>query len=180
MACLLPNETTVKILAHLEEKLFLLAEYARFKVVVSIVVGDTDSREMLAVFDLCNRLNLVKTVSVVHDGNGQFDLSKNGRKEYAYANRVRKKPFWNAFQYHRELIEKGECPFKCRCGSRYLYIDEYGKVQWCSQQRGVLDKALAGYSFDDLRTQFYLHKSCSNKCVLNCARKASTLDSWRK
>jgi MoaA/NifB/PqqE/SkfB family radical SAM enzyme len=175
-----PNEITVKVLANLEEKLILLAEHARFKIFVSSVVGATDPREMLAVIDLCNQLNFVTTISVVHDGNGQFNLSENKRKEYAYANRVRKKPLWDTSHFYRRLMEQGECSFKCRSGSRYLYIDEFGKVQWCSQQRGVLDKPLHDYSFADLRTQFYKPKSCSERCTLNCARRASALDIWRK
>ena len=37
-------------------------------------------------------------------------------------------------------------PFKCRAGSRYLYIDEFGNVNWCSQTRTVWSKPLANYT----------------------------------
>ena len=33
------------------------------------------------------------------------------------------------------MIESGEAPFKCRSGSRYLYVDEFGSVHWCYQTR---------------------------------------------
>ena len=40
-----------------------------------------------------------------------------------------------AFGYRGKMIESGEAPFKCRSGSRYLYMDEFGSVHWCYQTR---------------------------------------------
>jgi len=81
--------------------------------------------------------------------------------------------------YRKRLVRNGSAPFKCRAGSRYLYVDEFGKVNWCSQTRSVWSKALADYTLDDLREQFFKYKSCNATCTLGCARSASQLDNWR-
>ena len=49
------------------------------------------------------------------------------------------------------MIETGEAPFKCRSGSRYLYIDEFGSVHWCYQTRESFSKDLLAYTYADLR-----------------------------
>jgi hypothetical protein len=77
------------------------------------------------------------------------------------------------------LIATGSADFKCRAGSRYLYIDEFGMVHWCSQQRGVFQKPLAEYTFADLREQFDTKKDCAPTCTVGCVRSASRWDEWR-
>jgi hypothetical protein len=87
---------------------------------------------------------------------------------------------WMDFSsYRKRLVRDGSAPFKCRAGSRYLYIDEFGNVNWCSQTRTVWSKALANYTREDLREQFSTYKSCNKTCTLGCARSASHLDKWR-
>ena len=76
-------------------------------------------------------------------------------------------------------MRDGVADFKCRAGSRYLYIDEYGLVNWCSQQRGVFTKPLLEYTWADLREQFYTVKGCAPTCTVGCVRTASRFDEWR-
>ena len=81
---------------------------------------------------------------------------------------------------HRdEMIKNGSAPFKCRAGSRYLYVDENGVVNWCSQVRDAINKDIMDYTFADLKKQFYTYKSCQDRCTLGCVRSASSLDNWR-
>jgi hypothetical protein len=82
--------------------------------------------------------------------------------------------------YPKALIRAGTAPYKRRAGSRYLYIDEFGNVNWCSQTRSVWSKPLMDYALSDLREQFYRYKSCHATCTLGCVRSASQLDNWRK
>ena len=76
-------------------------------------------------------------------------------------------------------IESGEAPFKCRSGSRYLYIDEFGSVHWRYQTRGSFSKDLLAYTYADLREQFDTPKDCNVQCTIGCARTASATDQWR-
>jgi len=87
--------------------------------------------------------------------------------------------FKEAHDYRDRILNEGTAPFKCRAGSRYLYIDEFGSVNWCSQTRNIWSKPLMDYTLDDLREQFFTHKSCNATCTIGCARSASQLDNWR-
>jgi hypothetical protein len=78
------------------------------------------------------------------------------------------------------MIREGTAPFKCRAGSRYLYVDEDGMVSWCSQTRDFFRKDLMEYGFEDLKREFYSYKSCQDKCTLGCVRAASSVDGWRR
>jgi hypothetical protein len=76
-------------------------------------------------------------------------------------------------------VRDGVSPFKCRSGSRYLYIDEFGRVNWCAQTRTVWSKPLMDYTTADLREQFHSYKNCHATCTIGCSRSASQLDNWR-
>jgi hypothetical protein len=90
--------------------------------------------------------------------------------------------------YRGKMIESGEAPFKCRSGSRYLYIDEFGSVHWCYQTREAFSKDLLAYTYADLREQFDTAKRpnglrdgpvalsagpCRRSSCGNCVMKAS-------
>ena len=70
-------------------------------------------------------------------------------------------------------------PYKCRAGSRYLYVDEAGLVSYCSQERRLLRRDLLGYTPTDLAEQFAKPKPCTDFCTLGCVRTNSALDQWR-
>ena len=69
--------------------------------------------------------------------------------------------------------------WSCRAGARYLYVDEFGQVHWCSQTRSAFGKELMSYSLEDLKRQFHTVKDCSPGCTVGCARTASSYDEWR-
>jgi hypothetical protein len=81
-------------------------------------------------------------------------------------------------RYRRQLLARGESPFRCRAGSRYLYIDEAGVVRWCAQTASSFGVPLTDYSIDDLRRQFYTYKTCNAGCTIGCARSCSMVDRW--
>jgi len=82
--------------------------------------------------------------------------------------------------YRERLIRDGRAPYKCRSGSRYLYVDEFGDVHWCSQTREAFSKALLDYDAPDLKRQFHTPKACHETCTLGCSRTASAYDGWRR
>ncbi len=87
---------------------------------------------------------------------------------------------WMDFSSNRKrLVHDGVAAFKCRAGSRYPYIDEFGNVNWCSQTRAAWWNPLLDYTTDDLREQFNTYKTCNETCTLGYSRSTSQLDNWR-
>ena len=174
------NETTQKVLTNLKKRLQWLREHARFEVVISAVIGACPPQEADEVVSFVRQLGFGARVLLVHDSQGQLKLSNEDLK--MYENIVDKLPRrWPEFSdYRKELVRGRPAPFKCRSGSRYLYIDEFGNVNWCSQTRTAWSKPLLNYTLSDLQEQFYTHKSCSGTCTLNCSRAASLFDNWRR
>lgn len=89
------------------------------------------------------------------------------------------KRFAGIADYRDTLMTDGAAPFKCRAGSRYLYVDEHGMVRWCSQTRDRWGVALEDYSFAELRRQFATKKDCNAACTVGCVRNCSAPDQWR-
>lgn len=173
------NDTTQKVLANLKKRLQWLRDYARFRVTVSGVIGACPSEEVEEVVSFATKMGFTPRVLLIHDGDGQLKLGRDQIK--AFESIVSKVPKnWMEFSNYRErLVRDGTAPFKCRAGSRYLYVDEDGKVSWCSQTRAVWSKGLMDYTLEDLREQFHRYKPCHETCTLGCARSASQIDNWR-
>lgn len=174
------NETTQKVLNNLKKRLQWLRDFARFEVVISAVVGACPPEEAKQVISFVKQLGFSARVLLVHDNQGQLKLSKDDLK--AFVKIVEELPRkWPEFSsYRNDLVHGRPAPFKCRAGSRYLYVNEYGKVNWCSQTRNIWSKPLLDYTLNDLRDQFYNYKSCNETCTLNCSRSASLFDNWRR
>ncbi len=173
------NETTQKVLNNLRKRLGWLRDHAKFNVTVSGVIGACPPEEAEEVVAFATEMGFTPRVLLVHDKHGQLKL--NERELQVYERIVKKIPkSWMDFSgYRKRLVRDGVAPFKCRAGSRYLYIDEFGRVNWCSQTRKVWSKPLLQYTLADLREQFHTPKSCNPTCTLGCARSASQIDGWR-
>src|SRR5215510_3635853 len=173
------NDATQKVLANLKKRLQWLREYARFRVIVSGVLGACPPREAEEVLSFARQMGFVPRVLLIHDSEGQLQLGSEEAKMFEKILGQLPKTFVDFSTYRKRLVRDGSAPFKCRAGSRYLYVDEYGKVNWCSQTRSVWSKSLMDYTRTDLREQFYQHKPCNATCTLGCARSTSQLDNWR-
>jgi MoaA/NifB/PqqE/SkfB family radical SAM enzyme len=174
-----PTATTVKTLQPLQKKLELLARHAAFKVQVSAVLGATNAGEAIEVLRVVRELGFRPRVSVLHDGRGALALDEQSRELLRKLNETGGKRWRESRDYRTRLLVDGRAEFKCRAGARYLYVDEFGLVNWCSQQRGVFTKPLLEYTEDDLREQFYVQKDCAPTCTVGCVRTASKWDEWR-
>jgi MoaA/NifB/PqqE/SkfB family radical SAM enzyme len=174
-----PNAVTVKTLEPLRRRLALLAEHARFRVVMSGVIGSAPPEEALAVVEFAQQHGFTPRILLIHDDEGQVKLTPAELAAYREAKRRIGRAAAEASDYRERLMGTGRAPFKCRSGARYLYVDEFGRVQWCAQTRGVFSKDLQAYTLADLREQFYTTKSCNVHCTIGCARTASALDQWR-
>ena len=174
-----PNETTQKVLANLKKRLEWLRDYARFNVTVSGVIGACPPDEAEEVVTLAAKMGFRPRVLLVHDDEGQLKLRPDEVKVFEKIVKMLPKSWMELSDYRNQLVRNGSAPFKCRAGSRYLYVDEFGRVNWCSQTRNVWSKPLMDYTIEDLREQFFTPKTCNATCTLGCARSASQLDNWR-
>lgn len=174
-----PNDTTVKVLKPMRKKLEAIARAATFQVTLSGVVGSAPPGEVLEVVRFAKDHGFRPRVLLLHAHDGQLKLSAEQLEEYRQVRVEIGERFNEARDYRTRLINTGSAPFRCRSGSRYLYIDEFGIVRWCSQQREHFGVALEDYTFDELRRQFYTVKDCNSGCTVGCARTCSRWDEWR-
>jgi MoaA/NifB/PqqE/SkfB family radical SAM enzyme len=174
-----PNATTVKVLKPLRKKIEHLQKHAKFTVQINAVLGAGNDEEVLDVMKFAREAGFRPRASVLHDGDGGMALDERGREILEKVSATVGKRFAESGDYRAKLMTTGKADFKCRAGSRYLYVDEFGDVNWCSQQRGVFKKPLLEYTWDDLREQFDTKKDCAPTCTVGCVRTASKFDEWR-
>lgn len=175
----MPNDVTIKVLKPMRKKLEVLAKHAKFRVTMSGVVGSAPPGEAVEVLKFAIEHGFKPRAMLVHDGNGQLSIDEARRAEIEEIKGVLGSNFKTAGDYRAKLMDSGRAPFKCRSGSRYLYVDEFGFVRWCSQTRDYWGVPLAEYTFAHLKEQFATRKDCSDACTIGCVRTASAPDAWR-
>lgn len=174
-----PNAVTVKVLKPLRKKLEVLARVAKFRVTLSGVVGATAPGEVLEVIAFAKANGFRPRVLLIHGPDGQLQLGPEELATYRTVRAALGEKFSEAKDYRTRLAETGAAPFKCRSGSRYLYVDEFGVVRWCSQTTDTFGIPLEEYGFAELKQQFYTRKDCAPHCTVGCARTCSRHDEWR-
>jgi len=174
------NDTTIKVLDSLRKRLQCLKDYAKFPVVVSGVIGSCTTDETFEVINYAREMGFRPRVMFLHDEDGQLNLSQEQIQVFERIRGLVPRTFPEFTNHHQEMIKNGSAPFKCRAGSRYLYVDEGGVVSWCSQTRHVFRKNLMDYEYEDLKREFFTYKSCQDKCTIGCVRAASSVDNWRR
>jgi MoaA/NifB/PqqE/SkfB family radical SAM enzyme len=177
-----PDEVSKKSLKVLDKKLEFLAEHADFHVNINSVVGGgiKNPQDALTIGRRALGLGFTSTIGIIHDGDGQ--LKPLGETERSVWNEMRswKKKNYSRFNHFQEKIANGEPnEWRCRAGSRYLYICENGLVHYCSQQRGFPGVPLAEYTREDLQREFLSEKSCAPNCTVSCVHQISYIDYWR-
>src|SRR5580692_11186040 len=133
----MPDDVSKKSLKVLDQKLALLAEHADFLVNINSVLGGgiCSPEDALRVAHRAIELGFTSTVGIIHDGNGQLQpLGEHEQQIFEEIMSLGKKSF-SRLNYFQHNIAKGrENNWRCRAGSRYLYICEDGLVHYCSQQ----------------------------------------------
>lgn len=179
-----PNEVSEKSLSKIAAKLQLLKERAQFGVNINAVLGSCSPNDTRKLVDEVEKHGFFMTVGLMHDGNGQLDPGLAGSELAALYEEMRGRSKKSLFHlagegWEDEMIERQSSPFKCRAGARYLYIDEFGKVSYCSQRRGEPGTPILQYDKEDLRAGFETPKGCEAACTIACVRRASAFDGWR-
>jgi MoaA/NifB/PqqE/SkfB family radical SAM enzyme len=177
-----PDEVSKKSLKVLDKKLQMLAAFAEFHVNINSVVGGgfKDPNDALVIGKRALELGFESTIGIIHDGDGQLKpLGKEDAQVY-FEMTNRRKTNYAQFDKFQEAIVKGRPnDWRCRAGSRYLYICEDGLVHYCSQQRGYPGIPIAEYTREDVKREFLTAKSCAPNCTIGCVHRISYIDHWR-
>ena len=177
----MPDAVSKKSLKVLDAKLRMLAEHADFHVNInSVVGGGTPPDDAYVVSTRALALGFSSTIGIIHDGSGQ--LKPLGDAERTVWEKVRNltRRSYSRFNHFQEAIANGQPnDWRCRAGSRYLYICENGLVHYCSQQRGYPGVPIAEYKRADIQREFLTEKSCAPNCTISCVHQVSYIDHWR-
>jgi MoaA/NifB/PqqE/SkfB family radical SAM enzyme len=177
-----PDDVSKKSLKVLDQKLKLLAEHANFHVNINSVLGSGIKHpdDALVVARRAVELGFSSTVGIIHDGNGQLrPLDAHERDIFEEIMSLGKRSFSRVNSFQHNIAAGRENTWRCRAGSRYLYICENGLVHYCSQQRGYPGIPLAEYSTERRHREYYTKKPCAPRCTVSCVHQVAVLDNWR-
>src|SRR5581483_4802984 len=145
----MPDDVSKKSLKVLDKKLQLLAEHAEFHVNINSVVGAgvKNQWDAVTIGKRAVELGFTSTVGIIHDGTGQLrPLDDDAQQVFEEMKKLGKSSYarFNSFQDNIALGKPNQ--WRCRAGSRYLYICQDGLVHYCSQQRGYPGIPLEKYT----------------------------------
>src|SRR3954453_19962528 len=178
----MPDDVSKKSLKVLDRKLQFLAEHADFHVNINSVLGGgiNNPEDALTVGRRAMELGFTSTVGIIHDGDGQLrPLADREREVFLEMKKFEKKHFSRVNGFQENIANGQPSDWRCRAGSRYLYICEDGLVHYCSQQRGFPAKPLESYTVWDIRREYVTQKSCAPLCTISCVHQISYFDFFR-
>jgi MoaA/NifB/PqqE/SkfB family radical SAM enzyme len=177
-----PDDVSKKSLKVLDKKLELLAEHADFQVNINSVLGGgvRNPEDALTIAHRAIQLGFTSTVGILHDGNGQLQpLGAREREIFEEIMSLGKRSFSRINGFQHNIAAGLENHWRCRAGSRYLYVCEDGLVHYCSQQRGYPGIPLDQYTAERRQREFITKKGCAPRCTVSCVHQISAVDGWR-
>jgi MoaA/NifB/PqqE/SkfB family radical SAM enzyme len=177
-----PDDVSMKSLKVLDKKLQWLKEHAEFHVNINSVIGAgvRNQWDAVTIGKRAVELGFTSTVGIIHDGSGQLrPLDAEAQKVFREMKKLRKGSYTRFNQFQDNIALGRANDWRCRAGSRYLYVCEDGLVHYCSQQRGYPGIPLAEYTLADIRREFRTQKSCAPNCTVSCVHQTSLVDFWR-
>jgi MoaA/NifB/PqqE/SkfB family radical SAM enzyme len=178
----IPDEVSKKSLKTLDGRLEMLSEWAVFQVNINSVLGSgvKNSEDALKIANRALELGFTSTVGIIHDHSGQLKpLAPRDQEIFEEIMNLGKRSFSRFNEFQHNVANGREHDWKCRAGSRYLYICEDGLVHWCSQQRGYPGVPLDKYTREMRLREFHTYKGCAPKCTVSCVQQVGMLDNWR-
>jgi len=178
----IPDDVSKKSLRVLDRKLRLLARYAIFQVNINSVLGSCvrNPDDALEVARRALELGFTSTVGILHDHGGQLKpLSERQQQLFAVIMEMGKRSYSRFNEFQKNISEGLGNEWRCRAGSRYLYVCEDGLVHYCSQQRGYPAIPLEKYTRAHLEYEYHTQKSCAPRCTISCVQQVAMLDNWR-
>jgi MoaA/NifB/PqqE/SkfB family radical SAM enzyme len=177
-----PDEVSKKSLKTLDSRLEWLSQFAVFQVNINTVLGSgvKNPEDALQIAHRAVELGFTSTVGIIHDGNGQLkSLNPRQIEIFEEIMSLGKSSFSRFNDFQHNVARGKEHDWRCRSGSRYLYVCEDGLVHWCSQQRGYPGIPLAEYTTEMRHREYYTEKFCAPKCTVSCVQQVAMLDNWR-
>jgi MoaA/NifB/PqqE/SkfB family radical SAM enzyme len=177
-----PDEVSLKSLKTLDSRLEMLAEHALFQVNINSVLGSgvKNPEDALTIAHRAVQLGFTSTVGILHDHNGQLKpLNARQIEIFEEIMRLGKRSFSRFNHFQHNVAQGREHTWRCRSGSRYLYVCEDGLVHWCSQQRGYPAIPLEQYTPELRRREYFTAKYCAPRCTVSCVQQVAILDNWR-
>jgi MoaA/NifB/PqqE/SkfB family radical SAM enzyme len=178
----MPDDVSKKSLKVLDQKLALLAECAEFHVNINSVLGSgvRNPEDALAVAYRAVALGFTSTVGILHDHNGQLEpLNPREQEIFEEIISLEKQSFTRINKFQHNIARGKENDWRCRAGSRYLYICENGLVHYCSQQRGYPGIPIMEYTDEQRHREFFTKKACAPRCTVSCVHQVAAIDAWR-
>jgi hypothetical protein len=169
-------------LKTLDGRLVMLSQYAVFQVNINSVLGSgvKDPEDALNIAHRAVALGFTSTVGIIHDNNGQLKpLGPHEQEIFEEVMALGKRSFSRFNEFQHNVARGKEHNWRCRSGSRYLYICEDGLVHWCSQQRGYPGIALEQYTPEMRHREYSTKKFCALRCTVSCVQQVGILDNWR-
>jgi MoaA/NifB/PqqE/SkfB family radical SAM enzyme len=177
-----PDDVSKKSLKVLDKKLQVLAQHADFHVNINSVVGGgiRNPDDALVVGRRAVELGFSATVGIIHDGDGQLRPLGEHERDVYHQMKAMEKSHYARLNWFQDAIAQGKPnDWRCRAGSRYMYICEDGLVHYCSQQRGYPGKPLEEYTVADIRREYLTEKSCAPYCTVSCVHQVAYFDFFR-
>jgi MoaA/NifB/PqqE/SkfB family radical SAM enzyme len=177
-----PDEVSKKSLKTLDSRLEWLSELAVFQVNINSVLGSgvKNPEDAMTIARRAIALGFTSTVGIIHDGMGQLKaLSGRQIEIFEEIMNLGKRSFSRFNEFQHNVARGKEHNWRCRSGSRYLYICEDGLVHWCSQQRGYPGIPLSQYTTEMRHREYFTDKSCGPRCTVSCVQQIGILDNWR-
>jgi MoaA/NifB/PqqE/SkfB family radical SAM enzyme len=178
----IPDDVSKKSLKVLDQKLLLLAKHAWFHVNINSVLGSPvrNPEDALVVAHRALELGFTSTVGILHDNSGQLKpLSEKQEKIFTEIMSTGKRSYARFNRFQRDIARGLAHEWRCRAGSRYLYICEDGLVHYCSQQRGYPAIPLEDYTRAHLDHEYHTLKACAPRCTVSCVQQVAMIDNWR-
>lgn len=166
-----------KSFRSLKTRLERLRQLAKFDVHVTAVLCESSRDDFPQLVDEIQALGFRMSVNLIHNSKGYIAVQGRQYLDLYEDFYQRGKPFtFLDYEYGKKLLQ-GETPdWICRAGARYMYVDEYGKVQLCASQLGRLARPIEEYTQADLNEQAKTPKGCEEGCSVGCAFRCSILD----
>ena len=166
-----PTASSHKALKTVLPKLHLLAKEARFHVKIQSVLTPQTAKQYDEFRRLLADLPFDFSFSLLHEPGGHVAIQGE-----EYVQLLTEHNLFAGMQLYRQhaeemLLGDDSRPWKCLGGSKFLYVNARGQVQFCSQNT-EFQKPLNEMTLSDLRAN-HRHKACEPGCALGCARLVS-------
>ena len=166
-----PTASSHKALKTVLPKLHMLAREARFSVKVQSVLTEQTYRQYDEFRQLLAALPFDFSFSLLHRPGGHIAIQGE-----QYVRLLAEHDLFAGMRFYRQHAEEmlrgdDSRPWKCLGGSKFLYVNAAGEVQFCSQNH-EFRKPLLEMTPADLRAN-NRHKACEPGCALGCARLVS-------